>query len=323
MPTSIVPRRSLPALTVALAAPRPASAQSFPNRPIRIIVPATPGGQSDIGGRALAELLREETGQPAMVENRTGAGGQVGLEATLRAPKDGYTLGMFGDSAVLINPLLQRNMAYSVDDMLLLTPMYTGTFAVAVNAGFPARTMAEFIAEVRRRRGISYGAYGVASAPRILGEMVCMAAGIDMEIVPYRGETEAVTDLMSGTLSVFVGTTAAVREQHRAGTLRVLGVSQAERVAALPDVPTFTEQGLPGVQYRWFHGLTLQNGTPQPIVEFYSRVLPKIIGTERFRAMIGPDVTPAPMSLDDFATFVQRSRERVAGIIRERNLPIN
>ncbi|MBK1661630.1 hypothetical protein CKO45_25825 [Paracraurococcus ruber] len=273
-----MPRRSLLSVPVMLAAPRRATAQSFPNRPIRIIVPATPGGQADIGGRALAELLREETGQPVVVENRTGAGGQVGLEATLRAPKDGYTLGMFGDSAVLINPLLQRSMAYSLDDMLLLTPMYTGTFALAVNRNFPARNMAEFIAEVRRRRGISYGAYGVASAPRILGEMICMAAGIGMEIVPYRGETEAVIDLMSGTLPVFVGTTTAVREQHRTGTLRVLGVSQPERVAALPDVPTFAEQGLPSVQYRWFHGLTLQNGTPQPVVEFYAQLLPRIIG---------------------------------------------
>jgi tripartite-type tricarboxylate transporter receptor subunit TctC len=323
MPASTVPRRSLPALAAALSTPRQAAAQSFPNRPIRIIVPATPGGQADIGGRALAELLREATGQPAVVENRTGAGGQVGLEATLRAPKDGYTLGMFGDSAVLINPLLQRNMAYSLDDMLLLTPMYTGTFVLAVNTGFPAADMAGFIAEARRRGGISYGAFGVASAPRILGEMICMAAGIGMDIVPYRGETEAVTDLISGTLPVFVGTTVAVREHHRAGTLRVLGVSQAERVPALPGVPTFAEQGLPSVQYRWFHGLTLQTGTPQPIIDFYARTLSEVIGTDRFRAMIGPDVTPAAMSPDDFATFVRLGRERVAGIIRERNLPIN
>ncbi|MDB5372251.1 MAG: tripartite tricarboxylate transporter substrate binding protein [Belnapia sp.] len=315
-------RRGLLAAAV-LATPRLAAAQDFPTRPIRIIVPATPGGQSDVGGRALAELLREALGQPVLVENRTGAGGQVGLEATLRAPKDGYTLGMFGDSAVLINPLLQRNLSYSLDDMLLLTPLYTGTFVVAVNNDFPARSMAEFVAEVRRRRGISYGAFGVASAPRILGEMVAMETGISLEVVPYRGETEAVTDLIGGSLAAFVGTTVAVREQHRAGTLRVLGVSQAERVPALADVPTFVEQGLPNLQYRWFHGITLQKGAPQPVVEVYARVLPALIATDRFRAMVGPDVTPAPMSPADFAEFVVRGRERVAAIIRERNLPMN
>ncbi|WP_052389400.1 Bug family tripartite tricarboxylate transporter substrate binding protein [Belnapia moabensis] len=316
-------RRSLLLGAGGLSLARPALAQAFPARPIRIIVPATPGGQSDIGARALAELLREETGQPVVVENRTGAGGQVGLETTLRAPKDGYTLGMFGDSAVLINPLLQRHLAYSPGDMLLLTPLYTGTFVVAVNNSFPARNMADFSAEVRRRGGLSYGAFGVTSAPRILAEMICMATGLSLEPVPYRGETEAVTDLIAGSVPAFVGTTVAVREQHRAGALRVLGVSQADRVAALGDVPTFAEQGLPSVQYRWFHGLTLQSGVPTPIVEFYAGILPKLIRSERFRIMIGPDVTPAPMTPDDFAGFVQQGRDRVAAIIRERGIPIN
>ena len=230
---------------------------------------------------------------------------------------------MFGDSAVLINPLLQRNIAYSLEEMELLTPLYTGTFVVAVGKDFPARTVPEFVAEVRRRGGISYGAFGVTSAPRIMGEMVAMEAGIAMEIVPYRGETEAVTDLLAGNLQAFVGTTVAVREQHRAGALRILGVSQAERVAALPDVPTFAEQGMPQVQYRWFHGVTLQRGVPRPILDLYAQTLPRLIGTERFRAMIGPDVAAAPMTPEEFAEFVRRGRERVAAIIRERNLPMN
>jgi tripartite-type tricarboxylate transporter receptor subunit TctC len=162
--------------------------------------------------------------------------------------------------------------------------------------------------------------FGVASSPRIAAEIFMAEAGIHLNPVPYRGETEAVMDLLGGSVPAYFGTTAQLVEQHRAGKLRIIATTFTERMKVFPDVPTFQEEGLKKVVYRWFHGLMLPAGTPQPIIDRYVKELNPIVTSDRFRDGISPDLVPVSMSPAEFTDMALAARERVAVIIRDRDL---
>jgi tripartite-type tricarboxylate transporter receptor subunit TctC len=320
---SQITRRTLLAAAGTLAAGQALGQERpFPVRQINIIVPATAGGGADVNARRLGELLHEAWKQPVIIDNRAGAGGSLAASYVQRADKDGYTVGMASDSSVLINPIVMPDVTYKVEDFELITTLYTGGMALAVNNDFPAKNVEEFVAEVKRQGSMTCGMFGTVSSPRLVAEMLMTAADIKLSPVPYRGETEAVRDLVAKMIPSFFGTTANLFEQHRSGTLRVLAVSSTERMPIMPDVPTFSEAGLSSVTYRWFHGLMLPGGTPSDIVDRYSKALKPIITSEAFRKGVNPDVTPIYMTPPEFKQFVYTARERAAGIIRDRQLAL-
>jgi tripartite-type tricarboxylate transporter receptor subunit TctC len=311
---SQITRRTLLAAAGTLAAGQALGQERpFPVRQINIIVPATAGGGADVNARRLGELLHEAWKQPVIIDNRAGAGGSLAASYVQRADKDGYTVGMASDSSVLINPIVMPDVTYKVEDFELITTLYND---------FPAKNVEEFVAEVKRQGSMTCGMFGTVSSPRLVAEMLMTAADIKLSPVPYRGETEAVRDLVAKMIPSFFGTTANLFEQHRSGTLRVLAVSSTERMPIMPDVPTFSEAGLSSVTYRWFHGLMLPGGTPSDIVDRYSKALKPIITSEAFRKGVNPDVTPIYMTPPEFKQFVYTARERAAGIIRDRQLAL-
>jgi tripartite-type tricarboxylate transporter receptor subunit TctC len=294
--------------------------QSFPTRPINIIVPATAGGGADIGARRVGELLRDAWGQPVIIDNRAGAAGSIAAAYVSRAEKDGYTVGMASDSSVLINPLVMPDLNYKLESFELISTLYMGGMALAVSNDFPAKTVEQFVAVVNRRGSLTCAMFGSVSSPRLAAETLMSEAQIKLAPVPYRGETEAVRDLIGGIVPCFFGTTANLFEQHRGGTLRVLGVSSAERIPVLPDVPTFAEVGLKTVNYRWFHGLMLPGGTEERIIDRYSRALQPIITSEQFKKGMNPDVTPVYMAPSEFKELAYAARERAIKIIHDSDL---
>ncbi|MEJ5988461.1 tripartite tricarboxylate transporter substrate binding protein [Ramlibacter sp. PS3R-8] len=297
-----------------------AQATSFPTKAVEIQVGATAGGATDIGARLAGQMLSEAWGQPVVIQNKAGAGGSIAAAAVARAEKTGHVVGLATDSTVIINPLVVADTGYRLEDFQLLTPLYTGAFAVAVHKDFPANTLKEFIAEVRRKREITCAMFGTVSSPRLVAEMFADDAGVKLVPVAYKGEIDGVRDIVAGIVPAFFGTTASLIPQHKAGTLKILGVSFTERLQALPDVPTFREAGLENTVYRWFHGLMLPAGTPRAVVDKYSAQLQKVVTSDRFRAGIASDLTPTFMQPAAFTEMALATRERVQVIIRGKNL---
>ncbi len=294
------------------------SAAPWPARSIEIAIPATAGGPADVSARLIAAMLREPLGQPLVPTNRVGAGGAIASAYVARAEKTGYVMGMITDSTV-INPIVNPDAGYTIEDFQPLTPMYMGAMALAVANDFPARNVKEFIAHAQKTGNVSMGMFGVASSPRIACEIFLEAAGVKMTPIPYKGEMDVVRDVIGGVTPGYFGTTATLLEFHRAGRLRILAITSTERVRALPDVPTFRESGL-DVVYRWFHGLMVPAGTPRPVVDRLIKELHPVINSERFRAGIAQDLTPVTMPPEEFSALILALRARATQIIRDRNL---
>lgn len=315
-------RRQVLAGLTAVAAHPLVRAQSapYPSRAIEIIVPATAGGGADLGARKIGELMGPVLGQPIVIQNRAGAAGSVAAASVARAEKSGYVIGMATDSSVLINPLVIPDISYKLEDFELLCPLYTGGMALAVHKDFPARTVAQFVAETRRRGEVNCATFGTVSSTRLAAEMFMADANVKMNMIPYKGEAEAVRDVVGNIAPAFFGTTATLLPQVRGGTMRVLAISSLERNAAMPDVPTFKELGLNNTVYRWFHGLMVPAGTPKPVVDRLASTIQPLVASDRFRAGIAADLTPAPMDPAAFKEMVYTARERIRVIIKERNL---
>jgi tripartite-type tricarboxylate transporter receptor subunit TctC len=314
-------RRQMLAGLSVLGAPAILRAQgAFPTKPIEIIVPATAGGGADLGARRIGEMLSPVLGQPIVIQNKAGAAGSLAASMVARAEKTGHVIGMATDSSVLINPLVLPDITYQLEDFELLTPLYTGGMALAVHKDFPARTVQEFVAEARKRGDVNCTTFGTVSSTRLSAEMFMADANVKMNMVPYKGEAEAIRDVVANIAPAFFGTTATLLPQVRAGTMRVLAVSSTERNRALPDVPTFQELGLNKTVYRWFHGLMVPKGTPKPVVDKLASSLLPLVASEKFRNGIAADLTPAPMEPAAFTEMVYASRETVRRIIKERNL---
>jgi tripartite-type tricarboxylate transporter receptor subunit TctC len=305
---------------VTLAGSAFAGDDGYPKHSMQILVPTTPGGIFDLGARRIGELLRETLGQPVIVDNKPGASGAIATAQLLRSEKDGYTLGMASDSTVLINPLVVPGTNYALEDFQLLSPLYTGAFALAVGKSFPANSVQEFVQEAKRRGSLSCGMFGNLSSSRVVAELFMAATGVKLEPVPYRGESEAVRDVLAGVIPSFFGSTSNALALHKAGNLRILGLSSKERLQALQEVPTFTELGFESVEYTWFHGVMLPAGVPAPIVEKLSSTLFALIGSERFKTTLNEDLVPSPMLPAQFTEFAMRRREIVKRIVQERGL---
>ena len=253
---------SVAALTIAPIAAAQSAPAAFPTKPVRIVVPQTPGGASDALARIIGQKLSERWGQPVVIENRAGAGGNVGMEAVLAAPHDGYTLLMTYLGTQAINGALYKNLPFDPGrDFVPVATLATVPFVIAVKAGAPFGSAAD-LAEAARKGRITYGSAGNGSVNHLLGEMFNNAAGVKMVHVPYRGAAPALQDLLGGQIDVVFTSLPSVAGQIKTGALKPLAVTSGKRSASFKNIPTVAEGGLKGFDVSPWFGLMAPARTP-------------------------------------------------------------
>jgi tripartite-type tricarboxylate transporter receptor subunit TctC len=315
-------RRLLLGLAAGTALAGPASAQGeWPARSIRMISPFPPGGAADLLARAVAEELTPVLRQTVVVENRTGAGGSVGTEATVRAAPDGYTLVMGSTGPLAINPALQR-LSYDPErDLAPIALVAAVASVLVVHPSVNARTLAELLAMARAQPGrLNYGSSGIGSAQHLFAELVKQQADVDITHVPYRGTGPAMVDTVGGRLTMMFDTTPTALPHIRDGRVRPIAVTSAQRDPALPDVPTIGET-LPGYEALGWYGILGPAGMPAAAVARMNREVNALLGRADFRAKLAAQgVEPMTGSPADFAALIARDRVRWAEVIRRGNI---
>ena len=303
-------------LAVPLAA-RTARAQGYPARPVRIIVGLPAGTPPDIMARLVAQLLTERLGQPFVVENRAGAGGNIATEAVAKAPADGHTLLQI-TVAHAWNPALFDRLPYDfARDIAPVAAIYRQTGVLDVTPGFPARTLPELIVYAKANPGrINMASSGNANATHIYGELFKMLTGVDMVHVPYRGQPFALTALLAGEAHVFFDSLSTSLEHIRAGRLRALGVTTAVRAEVLPDVPAIGEL-VPGYEASGFLGIGAPRETPAEIVATLNREINAALADPKIRARLTDlGATVLTLSPDGFGRMIAAETEKWTKVIR-------
>ncbi len=303
-----------------------AVADDYPNKAIRLIMPYPIGGSIDIAGRMVAQRLADNLGQAVVVDNRTGAGGIVGTETGARAAPDGYTVLMGGTGTLALSPSLQKNLPYDPNkDFTPVTLLVTIPYVVVVHPSFKAANIKELIALAKAKPNeINYGSGGSGSAPHLAAELFKTMADVRITHVPYKGSTPAITDTMSGQVQLTFTGIPSVMTQMKAGRLRPIGVTSLKRTAALPEVPTIAESGVPGYEVNPWFGVLLPARTPQPLVSRLNAEILKVLQLpatrERFAAEGFEAVGNTPAQ---FARFVRDELARWTRIINEADIKLD
>jgi tripartite-type tricarboxylate transporter receptor subunit TctC len=288
-----------------------------------LIAPFPPGGVLDLFARLIGEPLSERLGQPVIIENRAGAGGNVGTAVVVRAPPDGYTL-LALSSSNTINQTLYQDLSFDiVRDIVAVASIYRGMGVLEVHLSFPAKTGAEFIAYVKSNPGkINYASAGIGSSPHIYAELFKMMAGVDLVAVHYRGTGPALPDVLSGKVPVMFDTLATSIEHIKAGRMRALGVTAATRSPALPDVPAIAEF-LPGYEATGWAGIGAPNKTPVDIVERLHREINACVADPKFTARtLELGYIPFVSTQAEFAAFVVESTKKWAKVIQAAGIKV-
>jgi tripartite-type tricarboxylate transporter receptor subunit TctC len=292
-------------------------AQTYPTRPVRIIVPFAAGGGTDITARVIAQWLSEWLGQQFVVENRPGGGTNIGTEAVAHAAPDGYTL-LHINITHSINPTLYEKLTYSfARDLVPVAGIVGVSNVIEIHPSVPATTFPEFIAYAKANPGkINMGSAGNASSSHMAGELFKMLAGVNIVHVPYRGQGPTMTDLLGGQLQVVFATTPGTTEFVRAGKLRALGVTTASRTDLLPEVPPVADF-LPGYEMSQWYGIAAPKGTPAEIVDKLNREINAAFADSRMKARLA-DVggTVLPGTPDEFAKFIAAELEKWAKVVK-------
>jgi tripartite-type tricarboxylate transporter receptor subunit TctC len=290
---------------IACAFTTGALAQSdYPTRPIRYIVPFPPGGGTDILSRLVASKLTERLGWQIVVDNRAGAGGNIGLDAGAKATPDGYTMVTGQTSNLTINPSLYAKLPYdSLRDFIPVSVIASSPIAFMVGAKAPFKTFSEFIAAAKAKPGeITFSTTGNGTVGHLTGELIQRTAGIKLVHVPYKGSAQAFPDLLGGRINVFLASLETAMPQMKAGAIRTLAVTSAQRVPAVPTIPTVAESGYPGFDTATWYGILVPKGTPQPIVAKLGAEVTKVLESadirERMAANGGATIKPGPAAFD-------------------------
>jgi tripartite-type tricarboxylate transporter receptor subunit TctC len=296
---------------------RVAWAQAYPTRPVRLIVPFGPGGGTDIVARLIGQWLSERIGQTFVIENRPGAGGNLGTEAVVRAPPDGYTLTVIGAPSA-INATLYHNLTFNfVRDIAPVAIIVRFPNVMVVNPSVPAKTVPEFIAYANTNPGkLNMASPGSGSTPHVFGELFKMMTGVNMVHVPYRSVAAGMTDMLSGQVQVTFGTSASTLEYIRGGTLRALAVTTATRSQTLPDLPAIAES-VPGYEASGWFGVGAPRNTPAEIVDKLNREINACLADPKLQARIadlgGVALTGSP---SDFGRLIAEETDKWAKVVR-------
>ena len=295
------------------AAPGP-----YPVKPVRFIAGFPAGGPSDIVTRAVAKRMSELMGQPVVVENRSGAGGHIAVEALAKSPSDGYTILLAG-SFLTIGPSLNSKLPYDpVRDIAPVGLIARNQYLLVVHPAVPAKTAKELIALARNRPGqLNYGSSGVGAPPHLATELLKTMAGIDAVHVPYKGATPAIADLIGGHIDFYVGGISGLIPQVRSGKLRALAVTGTKRSSELPEVPTIGEAAIPGYDISTWFGVVAPAGVPGDIVTRLNAVLVKIVGEKDMQAYLtAQGLEPATSTPEELARIIRSEIPKFAKIVK-------
>jgi len=283
-----------------------AVAQTYPDKPVRLLLTFAAGGQADILASSVTEKMRAGFGQPILVEARPGAGGNLAMEAAAKAPPDGYTL-VFGTPAVAINGTLYKKLSYDpVKDLVPLSLAAWGPYIVYVSGTLPVSTTAELIAYLKARPGkLNFASVGVGSGTHLAAVLFALAAGVDMTHVPYKGIQQIAPDLVSGEVHLTFNAYGPLAQFVQGGRVKMLATTASRRIPSLPELPTIAESGLPGFEAAGWYGFFATAGTPRPVLEKLNAEIVRAVSAPDLSAKIeGMGLVPSPQSLDEAARFV-------------------
>jgi tripartite-type tricarboxylate transporter receptor subunit TctC len=285
-----------------------AQSQNYPSKPIRWVMPYPPGGSIDTVSRAIAQRLTERIGQQIVVDNRTGAGGTIGAEIAAKAAPDGYTIVNGGDGTLAVSPLLRKKLPYDpVRDFKPITQLVSITYVLAVHPSVPTKTVAEVMALAKAKPGqLNYASGGVGSAPHMLGELFKFRTGADIVHIAYKGSAPAISELLGGHVQLMFTGLPSVLAQLKAGKLRGIAVTSAQRLPAVPELPTFTEAGVKGFEVSPWFGVLAPAGTPRAIVDRLYREFAAVLKEPPVRDFMNQrGVDPVGSSPAEFSAHIK------------------
>jgi tripartite-type tricarboxylate transporter receptor subunit TctC len=306
---------------VCIFSPSIAQAQSWPDKPVRLIIPFAAGGTTDILGRILAQQMTTILGQNVIVENKGGAGGNIGAEIVANSPPNGYTLLLASGSMMTVNPYLYKKLPLNyATDLTYITAVAGGPMLVSVSPNLPVNNLKELIA-LAKTKELTFGSAGIGSQVHMAGENFNYAAGISATHVPYKGEAPAINDLISGQIDFMVGNLPAAAGFAKAGKIKALAITSSKRVAQLPDVPTVAEAAIPGFVNVGWYALAAPSGTPKAIVDKIYTATQKALESEAMRKSLEINgltaIANTPKELDAQIKNESASWEKV---IKARNI---
>lgn len=299
------------------------TAQDYPTRPIRMVVPFAPGGGSDISGRVLADGLHQALGQTIVVDNRAGAGSTIGADIVSKANPDGYTM-LLGNISMAFNAALYKNLPYdTLRDFAPVSLVVDQPNIMVAHPSLPANTLKEFIALARSTPGkLTYGSAGVGSGTHLAVEMLLLTLKIDMVHVPYKGTGPTLIALLGNEISVFLSTFASALPHVKSGRLRAFGVTSAKRANALPEVPTIAEAGIPGFEYSTWYGLLVPGGTPRAIVDKLNKATTGLLNSPEMRQRyLSQGMEPIPSTSAAYVARLKSETEKWAQVVRAAGIP--
>ena len=310
---------------LALAASGLAGAEGWPTRPVKIVVPFGAGGTTDVVARLLGQKLGELWGQPVVIENRTGAGGNIGADAVAKAAPDGYTLLMASGSILTANPYMYKSLPFdAVRDFVPITNVASGPQVVTVGPESRFKDLRELIAFAKANpKQVTFGSAGIGTQTHLAAENFAYTANLDMVHVPYKGETFAMTDLMGGQIQMVTPNLGAAINLIKEGKLRALAVTSRERMPQLPDVPAAAEI-LPGFENAGWFGLLAPAGTPREVIDRVHRDCARVLLSDDFKVKLAQQgMVPVANTPAEFAAAIREESQRWAKVIKERGLVAN
>ena len=319
----LIARLSAGLLTAAFAAP--ALAQSYPAKPVRIVVPYPPGGPNDIVARTVGQKLSEQLGQPVIVDNKPGASGNIGAESVAKSPADGYTL-LLLTTGHTINPSLYPKLGYDLEkDLAPVTQLTAGPMVVVANPSLPAKNIKELISLAKAKPGsLNFGSAGNGSSTHLAPELFSSMAGIKMNHIPYKGSAPALTDLMAGQIQVAFDFMISAMPHVKSGKIKALAVTSTTRSPAAPDLPTVAESGVPGFEVIGWNGLVVPARTPKDAVAKLNAELKKALDQpdtkERFAAQGFSATWTTP---EKFGAYIESEHAKWAKVVKDSGAKID
>jgi tripartite-type tricarboxylate transporter receptor subunit TctC len=300
-------------------------AQEWPSKQIRIIVPFAPGGIADTSSRAISDRLGARLGQPVLIENRVGAGGNIGTEMVAKSAPDGYTLLLGFDGTMVVNPHTYAKLPFdTLRDFQPVTKLGDAPVIIVAHPSVPANNLRELIVLARAKPGtLSYGSAGAGTTPHLVGEMINLRAGTDFQHVPYKGGGQAMGDVVGGQIQLVITAVASSQQFIKAGKVKGLGISGAKRTAAVPDVPTFIESGLEGMVVNSWTGILAPKATPRAIVDRLQREIAAVLADPDVReryAVLG--IEPVGNTPDEYTAQIRADLAQWGPIVKRAGIRI-
>lgn len=310
----------------AAALPQYALAQAaYPSKPIRLVVPFVPGGVTDTSGRLIAEQLSKRLGQQVIVDNRPGASGNIGTQLVATSPPDGYTLVLAFDGTMVINPHVFEKMSFdTIRDFAPVGKIGDAVLILVANPSLPAKTLQEVIALSKTQAGgLSYGTSGTGGTPHIAGEQLKLRTGANLTHVPYKGGGQAMTDVLGGQIPLVYTAVAGAQGQVKAGRLKPIAVSSAQRSRSLPDVPTFIESGVPDFEVNSWVGLLAPAKTPKAIIDKLNAELNAVLNDPETRDKLNVmGIAATPGAPEKFGDEMKRDLQRYGPVVKAAGIKV-